>query len=637
MPSLSSFALPPDDVIPRPRTLQRDAVAAAALVVVTFLVFSPALRCGFVNFDDPKYATRNAEVLGGLSADGARWAFTAFREANWHPLTWLSLQLDASLWAQADGKLNPFGFHLTNLLMHAFNAALLFLALRSLTGTFWRSAAVALLFAVHPLRVESVAWVAERKDVLCAFFGLLALWAYGAYVRAPSPGRYLAVLAPFALSLMAKSMLVTLPFLLLVLDWWPLGRWRRHTGARLVWEKLPLFALTVVLSAVTLAAQTEHGAVVSQRAIPPVARVANAVLGYAFYLSKTVWPINLAVLYPHHGLTGRGLDVVPVLGAGLAIIAVSTAGVALRKRAPYVLAGWLWYLGALVPVIGLVQVGWQAYADRYSYLPQVGILIAVCWGVADLTRGWPRAAVAAGAAAAVVLAALTVRQLSTWRTSVTLWEHDLACGQDCPVAENNYGAALFAEGDVVRAIDHLRAAVAGDPRLPDARLNLGVILMREGNLAEAAEHLGILCEMDPKSVVGRLHLGDVFERTGDLRSAAEQYAEAIRLDPGSASGWFNLGRALGRQGHAADAVRCFEKAASLGPRPPQLRIASAAALNDLAALQARAGHFEEAAATARRARDEAAAAGRTDLAEQLEDRANRYGRKEMGAEPATRP
>src|SRR5579883_3044632 len=342
---------------PRPPGKFREWVAAGLLAGISLAVFARALDCGFVNYDDMEYVTRNRDVLRGLTPGGVGWAFTTCYNSNWHPLTWLSLELDASLWHLPDGGPDPTGFHLTNVLVHAANVALVFFALRALTGAFWRSAAVALLFAVHPLRVESVAWVSERKDVLSTFFGLLALWAYAAYVAAPSRRRYLAVAGPFALSLLSKPMLVTLPCLLLVLDWWPLGRLRPGDWRRRVVEKVPLFALVVASSAVTYLAQSKQRAVASTTMFPPSVRLENALVGYAAYLFKTVWPADLAAYYPHpiyDTRSGGGLTAETVGLAAVVLVALTAGAAALRRKAPYLLAGWLWFLGTLVPVIGLV-------------------------------------------------------------------------------------------------------------------------------------------------------------------------------------------------------------------------------------------------------------------------------------------
>ncbi len=596
-------------------------LAALGLAALAFAAFVPALRCGFVNFDDPSYVSKTPQVLGGLSREGVRWAFTTFRVANWHPLTWLSLQLDASLWGA-----EPRGFHLTNVLLHAANAALLFLALRALTGGFWRSAAVALLFAMHPLRVESVAWVSERKDVLCAFFGLLAPGAYARYVQAPALGRYLAVLALFALSLMAKPMLVTLPCLLLVLDWWPLARARaRSDWRKLAAEKLPLFALAAASAAITYHAQVYERAVGDLGRFPLSVRAGNAAVSYVAYLSKTVWPVNLAVFYPH---PGAAVPAWQVAAAALLLAALTAVAVALRRRAPYVLAGWLWYLGMLVPVIGLVQAGSQAYADRYTYLPQVGLLVALCWGIADLARGRTRAALAAAVVAAAALAGVTWIQLGVWRNSVTLWEQDLEvagpsapallglgegleaqgrdeeaipryrqaleCDPDSVVAHSNLGGLLCGRGELDEAEHLLRKAIALQETFAPAHANLGNVLFRRGDLEEAARENKLALHRDPGSSDACRNLGLIEFTRGNLDRAAEWYREALRLRPDSPEALGGLGNVLTRQGRSEEGIALLREAVRRNPRFGDGQVNLGKALAERGDLEGAARHFAEA-------------------------------------------
>jgi tetratricopeptide (TPR) repeat protein len=551
-----------------PATVQRvplgrpEWLAAAALAGIAFAALSPALGCDFVNFDDPDYVTRNVYVTRGLSPEGARWAFTTFSVSNWHPLTWLSLQLDATHWAGADGKPEPWRFHLTNVLLHAANAALLSLALRSLTGAYWRSAAVALLFAVHPLRAESVAWVSERKDVLSASFGLLALWAYAGYASAPSIPRYVAVLSLFGLSLLAKPMLVTLPCLLLVLDWWPLGRARAlKDWGQLAAEKLPLVAAAAGFCVVTYLAQSQDGAVGGLQRFPLWARAGNAIVSYVVYVSLTVWPVGLAPYYPHPGV---GLPAWQPVGAALLLVAVTAVAVALRGRAPYLLAGWLWYVGTLVPVIGLVQVGVQAYADRYTYFPQIGLLLMACWGVADLFAARPRAALAAGAVAAPALAVLAWSQAGVWHDSITLWKHALMVTGSNPVAQNNLGSALGDKGRYAEAVPCYREAVGFLPGSAQARLNLADALQKSGDLEGAARQFREACKLayGRDAALPHTYLGGVLYDLGRFGEAAREQEEAIRLDPGMTAAYYKL--ALAEQalhvlpravGHFEEAVR----------------------------------------------------------------------------------
>jgi tetratricopeptide (TPR) repeat protein len=720
-------------------SVHRNWLAAVVLAAVAFAAFFPALRCEFTNFDDTSYVVENVHVLNGLSLPGVRWAFTTFNEANWHPLTWLSLQLDGTFWKTSAGEAEPFGFHLTNVLLHAANTVLLFLALRSLTGAFWRSAVVALLFAVHPLRVESVAWVAERKDVLSAGFGLAALWAYAGYVRGPSVRRYLLVAGLFVLSLLCKPMLVTLPCLLLVLDWWPLERWTGRGAWPLIREKLPLFALSAASSAVTVFAQSGLGAVLGTQLITFGVRARNTLVGYEFYLAKTFWPTRLAVFYPHPGFCNVGIEPPVVAGAAFLLATITVAALLLRRRAPYLLSGWLWYLGTLVPVIGLVQVGSQAYADRYSYFPQIGILIAVCWGAAGLARDWPRVLVTAAAATAVLLAALTWQQTSYWHDSLSLWGRDLEAATKSPLAINNYGAALADQGKEEKAFGYFQAAHKLDPTYPEACFNMGVGLQGQGKLPEAAELFESLCKLEPNATRGPVHLADVYYRQGKLSEAVACYErlleiapnrtatycnlgmtelarnnldraadcyrkaaqlqpnlseahnglgsilirqgkfdegiaelnEAIRCDPKSGQAynnlgkaledrgdirgaiehfekgteqspklamiWFNLGRMRLRGAKLEDAVDCFEKAVARDTRTPEFRAILSDTLDRLAAARAAAGRFEEAVQAAERSRDVANAAGRPDIARQIEARIERYKHHETVARPGTPP
>jgi Flp pilus assembly protein TadD len=573
---------------------------------VAFALLAPAIGYEFVNLDDFQYVTQNPDVLAGLSPEGTRWAFTTFRNSNWHPLTWLSLQLDASLWRLKDGKTpDPRGFHLTSVLLHAANAALLFAALRALTGAYWRSAAAALLFAVHPLRVESVAWISERKDVLSTLFGLLALWAYAAYAGRPSVGRYLAVAAAFAGSLLAKPMLVTLPCLLLVLDWWPLGRMGGggRQVARLAVEKLPLVALAAASCIVTVLAQRSGKAVIGVETFPPGVRLENAAVSYVTYLSKTLWPAGLAVYFPHPALRyadSAGLSHVAAAGAAVVLVVLSAVAVALRRRAPYVLAGWLWYLGALVPVIGLVQVGNQAYADRYTYFPQVGILIALCWGAADLARHRAGVALAAAVAAAAVLAVLTHEQLGVWRDSLALWDHTVRTAGPSPLAMicrgevllerrrpdeaadcyrealrleptsaramSNLGLCLLRQGKPEDAGRYFEDACRADPRLPMAHLNLGLVRLEQRRFAEAARAFEAECELDPKQTDAVFYLGQAEFYGGNLPGAVTHLREALRRNPHFGRGHFMLGLALESQGERAEAVRHFEEAVRYDPQ-----------------------------------------------------------------------
>jgi tetratricopeptide (TPR) repeat protein len=408
-----------------------------------------------------------------------------------------------------------------------------------------------------------VAWVAERKDVLCAFFGLLTLFAYSGYARTPSAGRYLAVAVLFALSLMAKPMLVTLPCLLLVLDWWPLRRAKEPGSWRgLVKEKLPLLGLAVACCFVTFRAQAAEGAVRDWQAFPLTVRLGNAAVSYTAYLWKTVWPVNLTVYYPH---PGSGLPAWRVAAAVLLLAAATAVAAALRRRAPYLLAGWLWYAGTLVPVIGLVQVGGQAYADRYTYFPQVGLLVAVSWGAADLARGRVGDALAAGAVTAVALAALTWDQQSVWHDSAALWGHAFGVTGDDPVVLVNLGQSLEESGRLEEAAIRLRSALLLDPGSFAGRINLGSTLLKQKKWDEAELQFQEACSLRPKSPWGHNWLGKLYMEQGRLAEATEQFEEACRLAPDASEGYMNLGLVQEKRGDLARAAESYWEALRLEP------------------------------------------------------------------------
>jgi Flp pilus assembly protein TadD len=575
---------------PRP-SLGRVGLTAALLATVTFAVFYPALRCDFVNFDDPEYVTRNPLVSRGLSAEGTRWALTSVSAFYWHPLTWLSLQTDATLSHRPDGTLDPRGFHRTNVLLHGASAALLFLALRSLTGAYWRSVAAAALFALHPLRVESVAWVAERKDVLSVFFGCAALWAYARYAAAPTVVRYLGVAVALALSLMSKPMLVTLPFLFLVLDWWPLARWPGRGVWQLLLEKIPLLALVVACGVVTFVGQVGHGAVGGLGVFTLPQRVANAIVSYVIYLRMAAWPANLAVFYPHPAYYwGGGLPTWEVAAAALLLVAVTAGAVASRQRAPYLLTGWLWYLGTLLPVIGLAQAGAQARADRFTYFPQVGIAVAVCWGVAALVGSRWRVALAAAAAVLLMLVVQTERQLSTWRNSLALWSHALKAVRESPESLIHYGDALSREPGEERreeAITSYSKALALDKTSAAAHNGLGILYLRAGEWNKAQEQFEAACRLPPTLPEAHTNLGVVLSQLGKLDEAAREHRRAIELAPQLVDAYGNLGQVEIGRGDYARAAECYRNVLRL--RPGDVR-----AMTNLGLVLFREKKFEEA-------------------------------------------
>jgi tetratricopeptide (TPR) repeat protein len=523
---------------------RRDWIAALGLAIVTLAVYWPALNCEFVNLDDSSYVQFNPNVKEGLTVHGVNWAFSTFYQANWHPLTWLSLQLDATLWKN-NANLDPRGFHLTNVLLHAANGAILLLLLRSLTGAFWQSLSVAVLFALHPLRVESVAWVTERKDVLSAFFGLLALWAYAHYARRPTLQRYLVMVVAFVLSLLAKPMLVTLPCLLLVLDWWPLQRVKVTKDWQwLAVEKLPLFGFSFLSSVVTFFAQREGGAVRDLAGFALSLRIENAVISYVTYLSKTFWPLDLAVFYPHPAYAydgGSGLSFEAVGGAVLVLIVITAAAVRLRTRAPYLMTGWLWYLGTLIPVIGLVQVGLQGYADRYTYLPQIGVLIAICWGVADMARARPRLALATAGGCALACTLLTARQLQFWQNSDALWKHAYTVSGNCPTVLVNLGEVCERAGDNDKAFEYFSRAVKFDANSAQIHLDLGNALVRQNRNDDAIKEFELVCELAPRSPYGFTNLANILWKRGKLADAKALFEKARALAEDLPESFLNLG------------------------------------------------------------------------------------------------
>jgi tetratricopeptide (TPR) repeat protein len=484
----------------------RPAILAVAVALLAFLPYAGTGGNEFLDYDDVEYILENPPVLGGLTPGGAAWALTSFHASNWHPLTWISHMADISLFGPSPGRL-----HLVNAWLHGFNAALLFLLLWSLTGHAWGSVLAALLFGLHPLRVESVAWIAERKDLLCAFFVLLTLLAWRRSLGGGAGhGRWRgASMLLFALALMSKPMAVTLPGLLLVLDFWPLGRWRAVPPSRLGLEKLPFLALSCASAALTLAAQKANDTLASLGDFPPGERLANATASLLDYLVDAFRPTSLAVFYPFpHGGPPAGKVV-----AAAALLAALLLWLARAwRRYPWVVSGALWYLGMLLPVIGLVQVGYQARADRYTYLPLVGVTVALVWSclaAADGRRWANRVLAAAGVVVLVTLSALTVRQAALWRDGVTLFEHALRVGGDAWQTRSNLGHAYYDRGTLDRAMLHLVESLRTRPDQPDALMNLGLTLAKSGR----------------------------------VREAIPRYLEAIRLDPGFGKAYFNLGLA----------------------------------------------------------------------------------------------
>jgi protein O-mannosyl-transferase len=550
----------------------RSFAIASALAIATFVCFTPVLRNGFIEvYDDDKYVTENRNVQHRLDATSLRWALTTTTASNWHPLTWLSHIVDVS-----SSGLQPAGHHRPSLILHALSTALLFLALERLTGHAGRSAMAAALFAVHPLRLESVAWVAERKDVLSGLLFMVVLWTYAWYASDPRPRRMAAVAAALALGLTAKPMLVTAPFVLLLLDAWPLGRTKTETWRRLALEKAPLLALSIASCLVTLWAQRAH-AVRSLQEFPFGVRIENAIVAYAAYLVKTVWPADLAVLYPH---PGAGLETWKILVSLLALAAITWLSLALRRGKPWLPVGWLWYVGMLVPVIGFVQVGQAGMADRYTYLPSIGLALMVCWSV-PATVG----TAAAAGAASLVLAVGTWRQARHWKDSVSLFTRAVEVTKDNGIAHANLGLALYKRGDATEAIRHYREAIRIFPGFVEAHTNLGVALAQSGHVEEGiAEHRRAL-ELDPSDPDAYNNLGAAYYGAHRLDEAIEAFGRAVRLAPDHADATYNLGTALAAQQRWPEAASTLRAAVRLDPR-------NAAAYANLATVLAVMGDVE---------------------------------------------
>ena len=535
-------------------------VCSLLLVLATLALYNPIVRAPFLNLDDDLYITQNPNVQAGLTRHSVAWAFTTFANTNWHPITWLSHELDCQLFG-----LNPAGPHLVNLLLHAASAVLIFLMLANITGMIWRSLMAAALFALHPINVESVAWIAERKNVLSMFFFLLALAAYGWYARHPEIRRYMVVTVLYALALMAKPQVITFPFALLLLDYWPL---RRIAGANestetelaepsraqrsflsLVWEKIPWFALSAASALITMKAQSAA----RHEELPVWEHLANAALAYAKYVGKAFWPANLAPLYPH---PGRTISIPAAALSALGIVAITVLVVIFRERR-YLFVGWFWFLGTMVPMIGLVQVGVQSMADRYAYIPLLGIFVIVCWGVPDLLRFWRVPTKVAAVASAVVLVALGFalhRQVDYWTDNFTLWRHTLDITRNNFIAEDSAATALLAKGKTDEAIRYFRRAQEVRPTDPISALNVASYDQQHGNYARAIEQYQRVLEFTKSPAL----LSLVYTNRGYAYSALQQddnakqdFEAALKQQPENAAAYRGLGFAgaeIGRMG-----------------------------------------------------------------------------------------
>jgi tetratricopeptide (TPR) repeat protein len=551
-------ALPNGKTPPRRSPRWGAPAICLALAGMTFAVFGQTLRHPFINFDDNEYVYDNPVVARGLTGEGMVWAFTQFHAANWHPLTWLSHMLDCQFYG-----LSPGGHHLSNVLLHTATVILLFLGLRRITGALWRSAFVAAVFAIHPLRVESVAWVAERKDVLSGLFFMLTVGAYVRYVgecKMQSGKRkifYVLALVLFILGLMCKPMLVTLPLVLLLLDYWPLRR--AESARRLVMEKLPLLALSAASCATTFLAQ--KGAIQSFASCPLADRLDNALASAAIYLGQMVYPVNLALPYP---LPRNGPAAWEVVLAGTLLAGFSALAWAGRRTRPWLPAGWAWYLVMLLPVAGIIQVGAQAHADRYTYLPQIGIYVAVTWLVAE----WRLNVAALVSLATGVLGALMVcawHQTAYWQDSETLWSHTLACTKANDVAHNNLGLVMAEKGRDKEAAAQYQEALQISPRYAQAQYNLGNAFLEMGSTDEAVTHYTMALQINPQYAKAHGNLGLALGEKGMVDEAITQFQLALESSPRDAAAHNNLGNALRQEGKVDEAISQYRIALQINP------------------------------------------------------------------------
>jgi Flp pilus assembly protein TadD len=637
------------------------------LVAITWVVFGQTLAHDFVNFDDHVYVYENSLVVRGLTTEGIIGAFTHTHALNWHPLTTLSHMLDCGLYG-----LNAGGHHLTNVILHTISVLLLFLVLKQTTKALWQSAFVAALFAVHPLHVESVAWIAERKDVLSAVFFMLTLAAYVRYARAPSTPRYLLMALLFACGLMSKPMLVTLPFVLLLLDYWPLGRLQERKSEvgsplrRSITEKVPLFALSTCSCVVTWFTQRQGSHAIDQ--LPFLWRLNNTFVSYVTYIWQMLWPVRLAMFYSHPNNRLSPLEItMPIVF----LVSVSLLVIYVRRTKPYLITGWLWYLGMLVPVIGLVQVGEQAHADRYTYLPQIGLYIMIAWAVGELlaeSMSRPRRALI-GVAAAITIVSLSVRafrQTSYWKNSETLWNHTLAVTGENDVAHNNLGFLFLCKGELDKAISEFQAALDIRAGETQTHYNLGAALIQNnlGNAFarkqlwdEAIGHLQEAVRLRPDYADAYFNLGSVLFQQGQIAEAVAQWQKVLAIRPTDAEAHRNIASALRKQGNIKGAIAEYEEALNITPQDSValnnlawiLATSSDASVRDgarsvtlavkavqasgskdpnfirtLAAARAEAGQFAEAVAAAETAKALASAQRKGELASRLEEEIARY-------------
>jgi Flp pilus assembly protein TadD len=600
---------------------ERSLLICLILILASLIAYEPMRFNGFVNYDDVDYVTHNPQVLKGLTRDGVVWSFTdTDLTANWHPLTWLSHMLDVELFG-----VNPLWHHSVSLLFHIINTLLLFWIFNKMSAAPWRSFFVAAAFALHPLHVESVAWVAERKDVLSGFFWMLTIAAYISYAAKPNIRRYTLAVLFFIMGLMAKPMVVTLPFVLLLLDYWPLERfgWGQQYKRGLLWrllaEKIPLFLLSLISSAITFFVQRHAGAMVRGENYSLITRISNASVAYIWYIAKLFYPAKLAVLYPH---PGNSLSLWQPIAAISAIVFITAIVFYLAFKKRFLVTGWLWYLGTLVPVIGLVQIGSQAMADRYTYLPSIGIFVMLAWGIDGFFAGWKYKRVLIGLVTSIVLIALllgTRNQLSYWQNTSTLYKHTLEVTENNYVIHNNYGyylqehgeldsaaenfnealrirpdyvSALINLGVVLRvqgktdeAVIHWEKALALEPYNPNVNANLGLTLAMQGRYEEAIGHFTKVLRYKPDFPHARYVLGYIYHKMGNYELAADNFKQAVRVQPDDVAAINELGMVYGEQGKTDEAIQKWNEALVIAPNSAHIH------LNLAIALAQRGQHF----------------------------------------------
>jgi Flp pilus assembly protein TadD len=550
------------------------------LIVVNLVVFGQVRNHEFINLDDTIYVTENQQVKSGLTLRGLEWAFTKVHAGHWHPITWLSHMLDCQLFGLKSGR-----HHLTNMFFHIASTLLLFLVFKRMTGALWRSGFVAALFALHPLHVESVAWVSERKDVLSTFFLMLTIWMYAVYIERPRLNRYLMVLLFFVLGLLSKPMLATLPFVLLLLDYWPLGRFQpaqpiknpklptskpvepwdqMSTVLRLVWEKTPFFILSAVSIILTIFAAERGEAIATLDAYRLEMRIANALVSYVSYIGKMIWPSHLSVFYPYP----KTLPPWEVVGAFLFLISLTLLVIHAGRKRPYFRVGWFWYIGTLVPVIGLIQVGAQAMADRFTYIPSIGLFLMVSYGVPNLLAGWRYHRIVLSISAGFLISIfiiLTKSQVRHWQNDITLFEHSLKVTTNNYLSHNNLGVALYHHGRIQEAIDHFTAALRIKSDYAEAHNNMGSALERQGKSQVAIAHYAEALRIKPGSIKVHKNLGTFLLRQGKTQEAIDHFTEVLRIEPDDVEVLNNLGTLLFRQGKTQEAILHFNKALRIKP------------------------------------------------------------------------